>query len=102
MVLKNKEQDFGFLLRENLLFNRISSPIKFLEYSSNGVVPIITQFVGDYSNDVEKYKLGIIFKGSISNLINNIKSVSSEIVEYRTRNYKYSSKLLWNTLNITK
>lgn len=99
-ILRN--QDFGFLMRENLLFNRISSPIKFLEYSSNGVVPIITQFVGDYSNDVEKYKLGIVFSGSISNLIDNIKSVSSEIVEYRYRNYKYSSKLLWSTFNTTK
>ena len=92
-----KQQDFGFLLRENLLFNRISSPIKFLEYTSNGVVPIITQYVGDYSNDIEKYKLGIVFKGNISKLIDDLKSVSNEIVEFRQRNYRYSSKLLWKT-----
>ena len=94
-----KEQDFGFLLRENLLFNRISSPIKFLEYSSNGVVPIITQYVGDYSNDIEKYDLGIVFKGNMSKLIDDLKSVTSKIVEFRQRNYTYSSKLLWNTYN---
>ena len=92
-----KEQDFGFLLRENLLFNRISSPIKFLEYTSNGVVPIMTQYVGDYSNDIEKYKLGIVFKGNMSKLINDLKLVSSKIVEFRQRNYRYSSKLLWKT-----
>lgn len=94
-----KEQDFGFLLRENLLFNRISSPIKFLEYTSNGVVPIITKSVGDYSNDIDKYKLGIIFEGNIPKLIDDLKSITSRIVEFRERNYRYSSKLLWSTYN---
>lgn len=41
---------FGFVLRENNIVNVTSSPIKLLEYTSRGVIPIMTPFVGDYSS----------------------------------------------------
>jgi hypothetical protein len=43
--------DFGFVLRQNHIVNHVASPVKFLEYVSQGVVPICTPFVGDYSSD---------------------------------------------------
>lgn len=52
--------DFGFLLRENILLNRVASPIKFLEYTSSGVIPIISRNVGDFSEEVVKNKIGIV------------------------------------------
>lgn len=44
-----RTSDFGFVLRERSIVNCTASPIKFLEYVSQGVVPICTPFVGDYS-----------------------------------------------------
>jgi hypothetical protein len=91
-----QEQDFGFLFRENKLFNRLSSPIKFLEYTSNGVVPLITPFVGDYSNDVINNNLGIIYDKNYEKLISDILQVASDIKVYRLRLYDYSFKLTWD------
>lgn len=49
--------DFGFVLRDNSLINRTASPIKFLEYTARGVIPIMTNHVGDYSNEFGKIAL---------------------------------------------
>lgn len=50
-VLEQLEScEFGFLFREDLKLNKVASPIKLLEYASRGVIPIMTNFVGDYSS----------------------------------------------------
>ena len=54
--------DFGFLLRHNVLMNNVASPIKFLEYISNGVIPILSEGIGDYSELVKTNEIGIILK----------------------------------------
>ena len=51
---------FGFLLRGNSIVNHVASPIKFLEYIEAGVIPITTRNVGDYSEIVNKEKVGVI------------------------------------------
>ena len=62
-VVKNelKDSDFGFLLRDNIIVNNVASPVKFLEYISNGVVPILTEGIGDYSNLVSNNLIGIVW-----------------------------------------
>jgi glycosyltransferase involved in cell wall biosynthesis len=55
-----KQFDYGFLLRENSIINKTASPVKFLEYISNGVIPIMSENIGDYSTLVKKKNLGII------------------------------------------
>ncbi len=54
--------DFGFLIREKLLLNKVASPIKFIEYTSNGVIPILTDEIGDYSEEVISNNMGIVLK----------------------------------------
>ena len=81
------------------MLNRVSSPVKFLEYVSNGVIPIITPYIGDYSDDVSERKLGIIFNGDIVKLIKEIKLIIPDIKKYRQRLYSYSSSLTWDKFN---
>ena len=57
-----RKYDFGFLLRKNHLINEVSSPVKFLEYVSNGVIPIMTKNIGDYSQEVLQHNIGIIIE----------------------------------------
>lgn len=45
--------DFGFVYREKNIVNTTASPIKLLEYTGRGVIPIMTQWVGDYSHDFQ-------------------------------------------------
>ncbi len=55
-----KKYDFGFLLRDDIVLNNVASPIKFVEYIAQGVIPILSKGVGDYSELVEKHKIGIV------------------------------------------
>lgn len=41
--------DYGFCLRGNDMTNIVASPTKVLEYLARGVKPILTQYVGDFS-----------------------------------------------------
>ncbi|MCK4662711.1 MAG: glycosyltransferase [Bacteroidales bacterium] len=92
--------DYGFLLRDNILLNNVSSPIKFIEYISQGVIPIVSKGVGDYSTLVENEKIGIIVdmnKLQIDSLILKNLYQSDEIYE---KLYNVSNKYLWK--NTTK
>ena len=60
-VLKDlKNYDFGFLLRDNTLLNNVSSPIKFQEYLMSGVIPIMSEGIGDYTEEMKEHNLAII------------------------------------------
>ena len=88
-----KQYDFGFLLRDNILMNNVSSPIKFSEYISRGVFPILSEGVGDYSEAVCSDNLGIISKHSEFNiqllydLLHDKQSLD--------RLYEYSENIIW-------
>lgn len=90
--------DFGFLLRDKSIVNKVASPVKFLEYTSNGVIPIISDEIGDYSLDVEKKVLGICLKNydkidhSIIDKLNRLLKDSSLL----QRLFSYSNNFLWH------
>jgi glycosyltransferase involved in cell wall biosynthesis len=88
--------DFGFLLRDDILMNNCASPVKFAEYISRGVVPIISKGVGDYSKLVEDNGLGLVV--SLDDL-----SVSKVEIMKKFKNdnlteklFLFSENLLWN------
>jgi len=54
--------DAGVLLREDHPVNRVSSPTKFGEYLAAGLPVILTDGIGDYSDMVHEFKIGINLK----------------------------------------
>jgi glycosyltransferase involved in cell wall biosynthesis len=92
-----KTQDFGFLFRDDAVFNKVASPIKYLEYTSCGVVPIVTPDIGDYSNHIMEQEFGIIYNYNNSKLINDIKEISKMMPDIREKLFKYSSQYTWNS-----
>jgi glycosyltransferase involved in cell wall biosynthesis len=52
--------DVGFLIRERTVVNEVSSPVKFGEYLGSGTSVIISEQVGDYSELVDREKIGIV------------------------------------------
>lgn len=52
--------DYGFCLRQGNMVNRVASPTKVMEYLSRNVMPILTEYVGDFSVDLKKQKLAIV------------------------------------------
>jgi Glycosyl transferases group 1 len=63
--------DYGLLLRENKLLNRVASPTKFSEYVLSGLPVIITESIIDYSNFVRKNNVGIVVNSSEMDKFNN-------------------------------
>lgn len=60
--------DFGFCIRENHIVNNVASPTKILEYLSRNVKPIITDCIGDFSDELGNLNLACIMNKSLDNL----------------------------------
>lgn len=54
--------DYGLLIREQSVTNRVASPVKFPEYLSCGLKIIISEHLGDYSEFVSKNQCGYLHK----------------------------------------
>lgn len=52
--------DAGFLLRDNLILNTVSSPTKTAEYLASGVPVICTRYSGDYKKNIEHGNQGFV------------------------------------------
>lgn len=57
--------DAGFLLRDDLILNEISSPTKICEYLASGVPLICTRYSGDYERSVKHSSNGFILNDVI-------------------------------------
>jgi hypothetical protein len=58
--------DYGIMIREKSVTNRVASPTKFAEYLCCGLPVVISDHLGDYSEFVEKHQCGI--KLTVSNI----------------------------------
>ena len=92
--LELTKYDFGFLFRDNILLNNVASPVKFLEYISNGVIPIISENIGDYSELVISNKIGIIETPNINKMIEDIVNIKKDFnIQYRL--FNTAKKYTW-------
>lgn len=91
-----QDYDFGFLLRDNILLNKVASPVKFLEYTSSGVIPIISNGIGDYSDLVKENSIGISIDENITIecIVEQIRSLKNDDGIYE-RLYKFSIQYTW-------
>jgi len=60
--------DYGILLREDNLTNRVSAPVKYAEYLNAGLSVIISSSVKDYAQFTIEHKCGIVLKELDSDL----------------------------------
>ena len=79
-----KSHHVGFLFRDNYLFNNVASPVKLLEYITNGVLPFMSDHIGDYSQLTKNLKISIPEKNTISR---------EEIMDKRNQLFKIKNQL---------
>lgn len=60
--------DYGLLVREKTMTNRVASPVKFAEYLASGLRLIVSDCIGDYSSMVRDMGLGFFADEELSNL----------------------------------
>ncbi|HPQ08202.1 MAG TPA: hypothetical protein PK995_03165 [Bacteroidia bacterium] len=56
--------DYGWLVREQSITNKVASPVKFAEYLVCGLKVIISENLGDYTDFCRKHNCGIIVSNS--------------------------------------
>ena len=61
--------DYGILLREDKVTNRVASPVKFAEYLNAGLKVLISPNIGDFSEFTLENNCGAVVKGNIPNLL---------------------------------
>ncbi|MCR9988034.1 hypothetical protein, partial [Vibrio antiquarius] len=66
---------YGIIFRDNVVMNRVSSPIKVGEYIGSGLIPIYTDGIGDYSDLFKKLDVGY----SVN--LNSMNDVAERIVQ---------------------
>lgn len=60
--------DYGLLVREQSITNKVASPVKFAEYLSSGLSVVISENLGDYSEFVKNNNCGMAI--SVESAIN--------------------------------
>jgi hypothetical protein len=63
-----KACDYGILLREDKLTNRVASPVKFAEYLNAGLMVLISDGIGDFSDFVREHNCGQIVENYLPQL----------------------------------
>lgn len=85
------KSDIGILIRDNLVLNKVSSPVKLSEYLSKGLYVMLIGEVGDFYEDIKNNPdLGIA-----SSELNNVEKISIDLTNIRKtceKRIKYSSK----------
>jgi glycosyltransferase involved in cell wall biosynthesis len=87
--------DFGFLIRDDIPMNNVASPVKFLEYLSQGVIPLISEGVGDYTEIVKSKDLGIVLNNSKDHILKEIERLRFKDPEIHQRLYQLVQKYTW-------
>lgn len=62
-----RNYNYGFLIRENHLVNKVASPIKLYEYVAAGIIPVITPYVGDIPKNSKALEFVLIYDISKKN-----------------------------------
>ncbi len=53
--------DHALLIREDAITNRVASPTKFAEYLACGLPVVISPYIGDFSGEVDRERLGTVY-----------------------------------------
>ncbi len=51
--------DYGLLIREKSITNKVASPVKFAEYLSCGLNIVISEEIGDFTDFVQEHRCGV-------------------------------------------
>jgi glycosyltransferase involved in cell wall biosynthesis len=93
--------DLGFLLRADSPVNHVASPTKFAEYCIAGVPVVTTPHVGDFSEAVRRFDLGMVVdpeRESVDDLVEFARGVVARREEYAVRCHDYAREhLSWST-----
>lgn len=88
------KSNYGFVLRDDILVNRVACPTKIIEYLAYGIHPIVlSEKIGDF----EEYGYEYIFLNQLNDTLPVVKSMKNvEVIEklFETNNFNLKDKIL--------
>ncbi len=67
---------YGFLIRENIPVNNVSTPTKMSTYLASGVVPIFSNYIHDFRDSFSKLKFKIMLES------NSTEAIAKKIIDF--------------------
>lgn len=91
--------DYGLLVRDQNVTNKVASPVKFAEYLACGLKVIISEKIGDYSKMVNDLNLGLIYPSFKFSEIKKISFLEKNQIHSKSLEY-FSLKSTFESLDI--
>jgi glycosyltransferase involved in cell wall biosynthesis len=83
---------YGFLLREEMIINKVSTPTKMSSYMAAGIIPIFSDVIGDFKEIFKSLKHIVICKNNDSlRIVNHILEVERRPVDVKDILNEYRS-----------
>ena len=105
MISEYRYADFGFILRDDSIVNRVACPTKLIEYMENGVIPIVLQpEIGDFNKLGYKYILNSdLIAGKIPNkeTLDEMRKINRKIILDYNIKVSATKEELINAIKIT-
>jgi|SaaInl8_200m_RNA_FD_contig_71_568488_length_3710_multi_5_in_0_out_0_2 glycosyltransferase involved in cell wall biosynthesis len=85
LILSLPSCDYGFLIRDENIVNKVSSPIKFSDYVNANIFVLASNNIGDISNYIKKDTVGIILNNknidaqTLTDNLKQLKNISPKI-----------------------
>ena len=74
---------YGFLLRENMIINEVSTPTKMNSYMASGVIPIFSDVIGDFKNVFNTSNYAIACDNDHNKIIEQIIKIEHTCIDYQ-------------------
>jgi glycosyltransferase involved in cell wall biosynthesis len=88
------QADYGFLIREDSVTNRVASPVKFAEYLSCGLKVLISPFIGDFSEFVRANNCGFVLDQGSPFVLEKVDAAEKERISKLAENYFRKEKFM--------
>lgn len=91
--------DYGILLREDKITNRVASPVKFAEYLNAGLKVLISPNIGDFSDFTKENDCGILVEDDLPILEKVTDKEKIQVKELCEQYFLKSSQLVFNSFS---
>ncbi len=93
--------DFGILIREPNVINKVSSPIKFSEYLAAGLPVFISEGIGDTKQFISEYQVGVLTEyDNAKSYLNSLQKILNLLSDQSI--HKKCAEIAKNNLSINK
>ena len=86
-----KQYKYGFILREDVEVNRVATPTKMNSYLSCGIIPVYTDVVGGYKENLSQLKFAVPLKPGSNEGIEKLYELENKVIDYREVFQEYKS-----------